>query len=128
LSPRPRCSLRRHTPRKPGMLRPLDSSTNVSGILDRPPQCAIAYKADDDNRELEQERPYAAYNEPRKPSTSDFSRPDCDDNPLAASSNRAAALRASSVAWLTLTMLLLTARVPSAACCTFPAISRVAVP
>ena len=28
--------------------RTLDSITNASGILDRPPQCAIAHKADDD--------------------------------------------------------------------------------
>jgi hypothetical protein len=30
-------------------LRLIDSITAVSGILDRPPQCAIAHKADDDN-------------------------------------------------------------------------------
>src|SRR5256885_10524522 len=29
--------------------RPIDSITAVSGILDRPPQCAIAHKADDDS-------------------------------------------------------------------------------
>jgi hypothetical protein len=29
--------------------RILGSITGVSGILDRPPQCAIAHKADDDN-------------------------------------------------------------------------------
>ena len=28
--------------------RPIDSIITVSGILDRPPQCAIAHKADDD--------------------------------------------------------------------------------
>jgi hypothetical protein len=30
--------------------RPIGSIIDVSGILDRPPQCAIAHKADDDNR------------------------------------------------------------------------------
>jgi hypothetical protein len=30
-------------------LRLLDSITGVSGILDRPPECAIAHKADDDD-------------------------------------------------------------------------------
>jgi len=29
--------------------RPLGSISSVSGILDRPPQCTIAHKADDDN-------------------------------------------------------------------------------
>jgi len=29
--------------------RPLDSVTVVSGILDGPPQCAFAHKADDDS-------------------------------------------------------------------------------
>jgi hypothetical protein len=38
-------------PAKAGIhtLRLLDSITAVSGILDRPPQCAIAHKADDDD-------------------------------------------------------------------------------
>src|SRR5215213_1291537 len=30
--------------------RLIDSIIDVSGILDRPPQCAIAHKADDDDR------------------------------------------------------------------------------
>jgi hypothetical protein len=32
--------------------RPIDSITTASGILDRPPQCAIAHKADDDSGDL----------------------------------------------------------------------------
>jgi hypothetical protein len=32
-----------------GTLRLIDSITGVSGVLERPPQCAIAHKADDDS-------------------------------------------------------------------------------
>ena len=58
----------------------------------------------------------AAFSEPRKLPTSAFSRSDCDDKPLAASSSLDAASPASSDVRETLTMLLLTLRVPSAAC------------
>src|SRR6185437_13174259 len=71
---------------------------------------------------------YAATSDLMKPPTSAFSRSDCDDNPFAASSRREAAAPASSEARVTFWMLLLTSRVPLAACCTLPAISRVAGP
>ena len=71
---------------------------------------------------------YATCSDPRKLSTSDFSRPDCDDKPLAASSSREVAMPASSEVRATLRILSLTFLVPSAACCTLPAISRVAAP
>src|SRR6516225_9931906 len=71
---------------------------------------------------------YATRSEPRKPSTSDFSRLDCDDKPLAASRSSDVAVCASSEARVTLWIFSLTCLVPSAACCTLPAISLVAAP
>src|SRR4051794_25791584 len=49
------CKLLAHTPlsyprrRVSSTLRPLGSIIGASGILDHPPQCAIAHKAGDDN-------------------------------------------------------------------------------
>jgi hypothetical protein len=71
---------------------------------------------------------YAARSDPRKPSTSDFSRSDCSDNPFAALSRLEAAMPASLEARVTLRSLSLTLRVPFAARCALPTISRVAAP
>src|SRR6266851_9763038 len=108
---------RRRTPRKRGIQYAAASRFHHerSGILDHPPSRVTTTA-------------YAARTDPRKLSTSSFSRSDCDDRPFAASSSFEAELPSSPEALATPTMLSLTSRVPFAACCTLPEISRVAVP